>query len=351
MKLLGALLFLLLFLPFDASAARLVIATPPGITEVRLLSPGTSAMVDFLKDRLNVQLKASREKNRVESIEKELSQATTAITEAEKAYAERIEFLRKKYIENIHITIHSSSTQITPESALGDITFFYTAHNASDRIISDITYKPVIGDIALPITTSLVLEFINPKTLIFGLAPGERLSNQGKEPEHFSIFLSEIKDQDIQRIQSSMPGGFSVRVSDVHFVSQKGYKGQSRVMEVKEAFSGLLSSYQSAVQQARNHSRAKSEELARAKTLHERETSESVNEFRMKAYDLKKNSVRYKRTVDQRRNRSSMEPVEPGKYIVYAPANAGAAVFQEITVGEGTTKLKIETLKKDPFEP
>lgn len=345
------LLCVLFLVPSNSYAARLVVTVPRGIQEIRLLSPGTSAVLDFLKERLNVNLKSSSDRNQVERLEKEVQLAATAITEANKTHAEKIEALRKQYIDKVHITIHSASNHISPESALGDITFFYTADNTSDRIISDIIYKPVIGDIALPITTSLVLEFINPKNLIFGLAPGESLSNKGTDPEHFSFFLSELKAQDIKRIQSSMPGGFSIQVTDIHFVSQKGYKGQSGVMDVREAFPGLLGPYQAAVQRAQEQDRALREQLSKAKKLHERETRESINEFKAKAYDLKKSSVRYKGVVDQKKNRLSFEPIEPGTYIVYAPSGNGMAIFQEVTIDDGHNKLKIEALKKDPFEP
>lgn len=345
------LLCLLLLLPATVHAARLVATVPPGLTELTLLSPGTGAVLEFLKNRLDARLKTSRDRYQIERLEKDSKRAETAITAADKAYADRIEGLRRQYIDKIHITIHSASNQISPESALGDITFFYTAHNTSDKIISDIIYKPVIGDIALPITTSLVLEFINPKNLIFGLAPGESLSNKGSDPEHFSFFLSELKQQDIKRIQSSMPGGFSIQVTDIHFVSQKGYKGQTEVLGVKDAFPGLLNPYLAAVNRARQDERALREELARAKTLYEKETRDSIQEFRAKAHDLKKNSVRYRAPVDRKRNRVSLDSIVPGKYFVYASPGRGMAVFQQVTIDDGHNKLKIETLKKDPFEP
>jgi hypothetical protein len=350
-RLFYALVLLLIIIPSHAYAARFVAIVPQGITEVKLLSPGTGAVLSFLKERLDTQLKTSSETHQVDKLEKEAAQALLSIAHADKSYSERIDSLRKQYIEKIPITIHSASNQITQESALGDITFFFTAHNTSNMIISDITYKPVIEDIALPITTSLVLEFINPKNLIFGLAPGESLSNQGNEPEHFSFFLSELKEHDIKRIHSSMPGGFSIRVTDVHFVSQKGYKGQTKVMDIKEAFPGILSSFRLASQRARDDSNAKTDALSRARDLYENETKESMREFRAKAYDLRRTSVRYKGVVDQRKNRVSIEAIKPGSYIVYAASKSGKAFYREMILGEGTNKLKIQTLTKDPFEP
>lgn len=345
------LLLLLFLLPVTASAGGIVITTPQGITEVRLLSPGTSAVLDFLRERLDAGLSASSEKNQVDRLEKEATRAAGLIAETDRAYSEKVEALRKQYIEKLEITIHSASNRITPASALADITFFFTARNASERIISDITYKPVIGGIVLPITTSLVLEFINPRNLIFGLAPGETLTNQGNEPEHFSFFLNELKEQDIKRIQSSSAGGFSIEITDIRFVSQKGYKGQSRVMDVKEAFAGLLGPYQAAVRKVREDSRATSGELSRARAIHEEETREAIKEFRTKASDLRKISVRYQVPVDSKKNRASLRPVEPGTYIIYAPSGSGMAVFQEVAIDEGTTKVTITSLKKDPFEP
>jgi hypothetical protein len=148
-----ALVLLLIIIPSHAYAARFVAIVPQGITEVKLLSPGTGAVLSFLKERLDTQLKASSETHQVDKLEKEAAQALLSIAHADKSYSERIDSLRKQYIEKIPITIHSASNQITQESALGDITFFFTAHNTSNMIISDITYKPVIEDIALPITT------------------------------------------------------------------------------------------------------------------------------------------------------------------------------------------------------
>lgn len=351
MRCFWTLLCIVFLFPVQSPAARFVVTVPKEIAEVRLLSPGTQAVVEFLKKRLDEQLKASRKKNRVDQIEQEVNQASIAVTRADKAYSDKVDSLRKLYIARIPITIHSASNQITQESALGDITFFYTAQNNSDKIISDIMYKPVIGDIVLPITTSLVLEFINPKNLVFGLAPGESLSNQGSEPERFSFFLSELKEHDVDRIRSSMPGGFSIQITDVHFVSAKGYKGQSKVMDIKEAFPGVLGAYRSASQTAREEHKAKLDALDRAKTLSMTETRESMTEFRAKAFDLKKSSVRYKGPVDMKKNRATIDSIEPGAYILYAPAANGRAVFQEVTIEEGTNKAKIQTLAKDPFEP
>ncbi|HOS96679.1 MAG TPA: hypothetical protein PLR71_00530 [Deltaproteobacteria bacterium] len=351
MRLLWPCICLMLLLPADIHAARVVVAVPQGISEVRLLSAGTAAVLDLLRERLQIQLKDSSERTQVDRLEREVAQATAAITSAEKAYADQIEALRKQYIRDISLTIHSADDQITPESALGEIAFVYTVHNGSNRIISDITYKPQVGALNLPITSSLVMEFLNPRTLIYGLGPGESLSNQGGDPERFSFFLSELKGNEIKQIKASMPAGFSIQITDIHFVSQKGYKGQSKIMDVSEAFAGQLWAYRSAAQEARDSHTRKTEALARAKKVFASETKGSLDEFRSRSSDLKTTSVRYRASVKPKKLTATMDPVVPGKYFVYAPATRGKAAFQEVSVTRGTTKLTIETLKKDPFEP
>jgi len=351
MRVLSAITCILLFLPVNCFSAKLIVTVPSGITEVEILSPGTLAVLDHLRGRLHSQLKAVNDHYQVRRIEAEVKNLSLKVTESDKAYNEKIDALRKQYIARVPITIHSASAQINSESALGEITFFFTARNNSDRIISDIIYKPLVGNTPLPITTMLVLELMNPKTLISGLAPGESLSNQGSDPEKLSFFLGELKDKDINRIKGAMPNGFSIDVTDIHFVSQKGYKGQTKIMDVKEAFAETLKAYQSASQQARDEYRVKSEDLIKAKTLYEKDTIGAIDDFRFRSNDLKKSSVRYKVAVDPIKNRADIESIGPGNYFIYAPATPGKSIFEQITVGDGKNKLKIEKLKKDPFEP
>ena len=351
MRLLSAVVCFLLLLPAYAFSARLVVTVPPGISQVELLSPGTLAVLDHLKERFHSQLKNVNDHYQVNKLSGELKEASLQVIQSDKAYNEKIDALRKQYIAKVPITMHSARAQITTESALGEITFIYSAHNNSDKIISDISYKPLISNIPLPITSMLVLEFINPKNLIFGIAPDESLTNQNSDPEHLSFFLSELKDKDIKRIQASMPNGFSIEVIDIHFVSQKGYKGQSKVMDVKEAFADVLKAYQGASQRARDAYKAKSDALVIARNLYERDIQGTISDFRSRSNDLKKASVRYQAPVDPKKNRTTIESIKPGKYYVYATIPGAKAVFEEVTIEDGKNKLNIETLKKDPFEP
>lgn len=351
MRLLWTTICFLLLLPINAFPARLILTVPQGISDVQLLSSGTLAVLDHLKERLNSQLKEESNRYQISKLESEVKASALQVTQSDKAYKEKIDSLRKQYIAKVRITIDSANAQITTASALGEITFTYVAQNNSDKIISDIIYKPLIGNTPLPITTMLVLEFINPKSLIFGLAPGESLTNQGSDPEHLSFFLSELTDKDINHIKTSMPGGFSFEVTDIHFVSQKGYKGQSKVMDVKEAFAGVLGAYQAASVRAYNENKEKSGALATAKGLYERDTNESISDFKARSNDLKKASRRYKGNIDPKKNRVTIESIKPGKYYVYATSTPGKAIFEEIIIKEGKNKIKIDTQKKDPFEP
>jgi hypothetical protein len=351
MRLLLTTICFLLLLPINALPARLVLTVPEGMSDVALLSGGTLAVLDHLKERLNSELKEESNRYQIGKLESELKASVLKVAQSDKAYKEKIDSLRKQYIAKVPVTIHSANAQITKASALGEITFTYTVHNNSDRTISDIIYKPLIGNIPLPITTTLVLEFINSKNLISGLAPGESLSNQGSDPEHLSFFLSELTDKDINRIKASMPDGFSFDVIDIHFVSQKGYKGQTKVMDVKEAFADVLAAYQAASVRVHAENKEKSQTLATAKGLYEKDTKGTINDFKTRSNELKKASIRYKGDIDPKKNRVTIESIKPGKYYVYATSNPGKAVFEEITIEDGRNKIKIETQKKDPFEP
>jgi hypothetical protein len=351
MRLLLTTMCFLLLLPIDAFPARLILTVPQGISEVELLSSGTLAVLDHLKERLNSQLKEVKNLYQINKLESEVKASALQVAQSDKAYKEKVDSLRRQYIAKVPITIHSANAQITKASALGEITFTYTVHNNSDKVISDIIYKPLIGNTPLPITTMLVLEFINSKNLISGLAPGESLTNQGSDLEHLSFFLSELTDKDIDRIKTSMPGGLSFEVTDIHFVSQKGYKGQTKVMDVKEAFADVLKAYQVTSARAHDENKAKTEALATAKDLFERATKGVISDFKTRSNELKKASMRYKGDVDPKKNRATIQPIKPGKYYVYAPSTAGKAIFEKIIIEEGTNKIKIETQKKDPFEP
>lgn len=351
MRLLWIVTCLSLILPMHAEAARLSFKVPPGIPEVRLLSPGTGAVLDHLKARLRGQLKAVDEKYQVTRLEAEAKEASDLVGRSDKAYTREIETIRKQYGSRIAITVHSAAAQITPESAMGDVSFTYTARNNSDRIVSDIVYRPLFNKAPLSMTSSLVLEFIHPTSLVYGLAPGESMANTDKDPEHFSFFLGEVSGRNVQEIRSSLPGGFTIEVLDINFVARKGYKGQSKVMGVKEAFAGRLAPFQAASRQARDLHLAKTSELARARKLSEGETRVIRNVFAGRIRDLEQSSVRYKAPVDPGKNKGAFVSIKPGTYYLYGVDASGGAVFVPTTIRDKTNRVRIKTLGKDPFTP
>jgi hypothetical protein len=342
---------ILLILPLNAHPARLIVTAPPGTTEVRLLSPGTLTVLDHIKAVFNGKLKIVDEKCQVAKLEREGKETAVKVESADKAYKEKIEALRREYISKVSITVHTVNLEITPQSALGDVTYTYTVKNNSDRIISDVVYKPLLNKNPLSITSSLVLEFINPGNLVFGLGPGESLTNQGHDPEHLSFFLNELAGRDMKQIQASLPGSFTINISDIHFLSQKGYKDQVKELGVKEAFAGQLKPFEAAFQQAQDDSKSKTMALSSAKKLFESETRGIMEDYRSQLRDLKRASVRYEGSVDQKKNKARIESIKPGQYYLYAVSQNKQAFFDKITIQSGKNKIEINTMKKDPFEP
>ena len=342
---------LLLILPAYAYPARLIVTFPQSISDVYLLSPGTASVLDHIKAQFNGKLKVIDEKYQVARLDREMKEASIKADNADKAYKEKIESLRRDYISKVSITINSANVEITPQSALGDINFKYTVKNNSDRTISDITYKPLLNKSPLSITSSLILEFMNPSNLVFGLGPGESLTNQGHDPEHLSFFLNELVGKNIKQIQSSLPGSFALNILDIHFLSQKGYKDQTKEMDVKEAFAGQLKAFESAFRQAQDDYKNKTMTLSTAKKLFETEGSGIMKDYRTQLLGLKKSSLRYQAKVAAEKNKGVIESVSPGKYYLYGTDAGKKAFFKEITMEDGKNKVEITAMGKDPFLP
>jgi hypothetical protein len=342
---------LLGFLPICAYAARLTFTVPPGVEQVQVLSPGTAAVLDHIKSQFREKFKAIDEKYQVGRLGSEVKAASAKMDSTDKAYKGKIDSLRKEAISKVSITIQSANLEITPQSALGEITYFYTVKNNSDKIISDVVYKPLIDKSPLAITSSLVLEFINPANLIFGLAPGETLSNQGHDPEHISFFINEIVGKNINQLKSSLPGSFTISVMDIHFLNQKGYKDQTKEMGVKEAFAGQLKPYETEYTQAKNEYAGKTEELKNARKLYDNDSKGIMKDFNAQLLSLKKASFRVHTQVDAKKNRGTINSIEPGKYYLYGTDSSKKAFFKEITIEDGKNKIEINSLGKDPFLP
>jgi hypothetical protein len=342
---------LLGLLPIGSHAAGLTVSVPPGIRVVQVLSPGTAAVLDHIKSQYKDKLKVIEEKYQIGRLEDELKASSARMDSTDKEYRDKIEAVRKEAISKVSITIQSASIDVSPQSAMGEIIYFYTVKNHSDKIVSNVVYKPLLDKSPLAITSSLVLEFINPSNLIFGLAPGETLSNQGHEPEHVSFFNNEIVGKNINQIKSNLPGSFSLSVMDIHFLNQKGYKDQTKEMEIKEAFAGQLKPYEAACAQAKDEYAGKTEELNNARRLYDNESKGIIKEYKAQLSSLKRVSIRGKAQVDEKKNRASVKSIEPGRYYLYGTDLGKKAFFKEITIEDGKNKIEINSLGKDPFLP
>lgn len=351
MKKLSLIALLILVLPATTYAARLQCILPPEVTEACLLSGGTTAVLKHFRGQSDVEFRKLRAEYQMDILEDQARKAETLINEKKQAYSGKVAEIRKNYLSMLEITIHSSQAAINPStSALGDVTYFFTAKNNTDKTITDITYKPIIDGKGLPTTTSLVLEFLDPQTLKSGLGPHETMTNLGHDPEKFSFFIGEIPPEELNKIRSAFGRAFSINVVDMHFSYQKGYKGQMKPLTFSEAFSGLLRPMQTAVEQAEADAIAKKGAYSSAVKEYTARQAKTNSFLKKSLDDLKASSVRYSAHPDKK-GRYVFDDVAPGSYIVYASNGKGRAVFESIAVGEKKQKETYIQMKKDPFVP
>ncbi len=358
MKIPKAALVLALLLPLCLDtgsgvlhAARVVVKVPQGVLEVSLLSPGTFAVLDRLRSNLDGRLRSCREKYQVERLEKEAAQARNELERARRELDDAIRDLKARVIAGLKITVDRAEVRILPESSMGEGEFFYAASNGTDAIVSDISYRPVVSGVTLPLTSPLVLEFINPSNLLLGLGPHEGMTNRGREPEKFNFFLSDLTEKDKGVITRGASRDFSLRIEDIHFVAGKGYKGQYRIMDVGGAFPGRIAAHRAEAARAEAESAAKAHELEQAKARFMAETRESMASFTSRAGELKKASVRARGVIDPRRNRAVFEGVAHGDYYVYAACPGGRAAVRELKVNGSRVTITLDSFGKDPFVP
>lgn len=343
--------FMLIF-AFDCYAARLVISVPQNISEIQLLSGGTPAVLDHLKDRLSAEVSDLENHYEVNELASQIKQISALLKEREMAYAQKVSSIRNDYISKLSFTIHSIDAEISPESSsIGDIMFYYTVTNRSDRIITDIMFKPKMGSIILPTTTTLILEFINPDNLKLGIAPGESISNTGHDPERFSFFIGDLSKEELQRIRSDLKEEFSVQIVDLHFAFQQGYKGQRMVMGVDGAFAEQLKPFLAAIGKTKEDLVATTNRHTLAVEAYEKDKGKALDAFTHAAEKLKQSSLRYSCPVESTKNRCTFEGIDAGTYVIYASPAKGRAVFQEIRVDEGKHHVTIDSLGEDPFLP
>lgn len=351
MKKIAALSFLLFIVPISLSAARLQCTLPRGTTKMYLLSGGTASVLEHYKSQSDAQIKKLCTDYRIDALENQTARADSVIQEKKRLYAERVSNLRREYISKLKITLSSVHGSMTPSSsALGDVSYYFTAKNNSDRVITDITYKPLVDGKGLPTTTLLVLEFIDPVTLKSGLGPHETMTNIGHDPEKFSFFIGEISQDEMTNLKKDFAKRFGITIVDMHFSNQKDYKGQFKPQTFEEAFSAQLRPLQIAIAQA--EAQDKTIKNANGQALREftEQKDRILSSLKKALYDLKKSSIRYSKSPDKK-NRYTLDDVSPGTYFVYATDGNGKAVFEKVNVGEKKQKITYTQMKRDPFLP
>ncbi|HOI07972.1 MAG TPA: hypothetical protein PK213_12640 [Deltaproteobacteria bacterium] len=344
--------FLLVAIPVSLYGARLQYALPPGLSKAYLLSAGTPAMLEHEKARAKAKLEKLKGEFRIDTLEAGSKQGSGDVKRAKQAYADRIEALRKAYLSRLNLQLTSVNADINlASSAMADVTYFYTARNSSDKVITDITYRPLINGKPLGTTSTLVLEFMDMSTLTSGLAPGETMTNQGHDPEKFSFFLGEIPQAEVKELKKDFGRKFTIDVIDMHFADRKGYKGQFKPQTFEESFAGQLGPLENAIRQAEARARELSESDRKALKEFTAQKDRLVAEENKTLVGLKRSAVRYTGTIDKK-GRHIFEDVAPGTYFLYASTPDGRAVFEQVKVGEERKQKKTFTgMKKDPFVP
>ncbi len=351
MKKIASISFLLFVIPFSLSAARLQCTLPQGISRAYLLSGGTSAVLEHFKAQADTRIRKLRTDYRIDALEKQTAEADAAIREKKRLYDDRLSNLRREYISKLKITLSSVQGSMTPSSsALGDVAYFFTAKNNSDRVITDITYKPLVDGKGLPTTTMLVLEFIDPATLKSGLGPHETMTNIGHDPEKFTFFIGEISQDELNTLQRNFDKKFGITIVDMHFSDQKAYKGQFKPKTFEEAFPAQLEPFRIAVEEAQVRSKAIRDANAQALREFNDQKNRILDSLKKNLAELKRSSVRSTASPG-RKNRCVFDDVARGTYFVYATDGNGKAVFEKISIDGKKLKKTYTRMKKDPFLP
>ncbi|HOO47770.1 MAG TPA: hypothetical protein PLM29_16180, partial [Deltaproteobacteria bacterium] len=338
-------------LPGIVSAGRLQLEVPPGFSEVYLLSEGTSSILNHLKAKADAETAELSETHQVALLKERMDKASTLAQEKKKAYSGKFSSLRESYLKSLSVNIIGVDAEIYPSSsALAEVYFYFSVKNNSDRIVTDITYRPGIGDIILPTTSSLILEFIHPATLVYGLGPGQTLTNKGYDPEHFSFFIGQLSKEELKKIQENIKTHFSMEITDMHFTNKRGYKDQTQILGFRKAFESQLMNFQTAQEKAEADALKKKKAYDEAVNAFNHDRDALQRKLEDSLEDLKKASIRFTKSPDED-NRCVFDGIDAGNYLVYAKNAQGSALFTGITVETGNTKLTVTDLTKDPFTP
>ena len=340
-----------LILPCSGNTAELYIKTSKGANNVQLLSPGTSSVLDHMHANLDTKLKNLEARYKIEQLKKDVDKAKAWEAQLSERCKDEVISIKDRYISKISIEIVSARAEISPESsALGEIVFSYTAKNNSDRIIGDIVYRPMIGDIVAPTPSTLILEFIDPKTFKFGLPPGGTITNMPGGLERVSFFIEEISNRQLEFIKAHISDSFRIDIIDLRFLNKIGYKDQTKVMDVEEAFKSQLKSLLDMARQAQVSRKMKEEGYKKALDEYNQARDKVVAQFKNASGELGRASFRYGAKEDKN-NKYMFKKITQGRYIVYAKAGKDLAIFQPVEIRDTKQELTVDNIIKDPFLP
>ncbi len=346
-----AALILVFLAPASLSAGSLRCTLPPEIPVAYLLSGGTQAVIEHYKAQSDAEIAELSRRYRIDALAAEVKKAEELLIRKNQAYADRLASLREKYLSSLEISLEAADASVSPSSsALGDLEYFYTARNKSDKIVTDITYRPLIRGINLPTTTSLVLEFIHPRLMVSGIGPGETMTNRGHEPERFSFFISELSKDEINALKKDAAHLFSIEIIDMHFADRKGYKGQIEIQDFVSAFPNQLKPLLLDIKSAEAELKARRDSLSRATASFNSEKDRVLEDFRKSLAGLRKTSVRSSARPDKK-NRFLFDNVPSGTYYLYAGNGRGSAVFEKVVIDDENRQEAYTDMKKDPFAP
>jgi len=350
----GIILSAFLLLSFSevgyAKQAKAVIMVPEGIEDVMLLSAGTVAMLDHLHRQYDYEMQAIQKQYNLQTLKQQSDQISETNILDKQTYALEIDRIRKYYISKIGLRAGNVMPFISPEStAMGEITFTYTATNHSDRIIADVVYIPKIGKMKIPTSSKLVLDFVDKNTLKAGLAPGQTMISNPNDPDRFSFLMGQMSAADLEYIKKNALKEFSVEITDIHFTNSIEYKDQSRVLNIEQAFSDRLNGLKNTQTNHLEKVRLAKAEYENALKLSQTQTKQARQNFIKASGSLKQTAVRYSAKANKR-GKAVFKDIDKGNYVIYAK-KGNQAVFKEIHVSGSSIKEKAENLGKDPFMP
>lgn len=170
------------------------------------------------------------------------------------------------------------------------------------------------------------------------------------ELERVSFFIEELSDRQLEFIKAHIGDSFRIDIVDLRFLNKIGYKGQTKVMDVKEAFKSRLKPLMDLAKQARMEKETQKERYKNALDEYNQARDKAIAQFKNASGDLKEASFRYS-AKEGKNNRYMFKKITPGRYILYAKAGKNLAIFQPVEIKDTKQELTVDNIIKDPFLP